>query len=70
MVLEREAIDRYIPEHDDVMLEREPLSALAADGQLAAYFHDGFWQPMDTSRERELLERLWVSGEAPWKIWD
>ena len=69
MVLEREAIDRYIPEDQDVMLEREPLSKLAADGQLLAYEHDGFWQPMDTPRERDLLEALWQSGEAPWKIW-
>jgi glucose-1-phosphate cytidylyltransferase len=69
MVLEREAIDRYIPVDDDVMLEREPLSKLAADGQLVAYRHDGFWQPMDTPRERQLLEDLWVAGGAPWKRW-
>ncbi len=69
MVLEREAIDRYIPADADVMLEREPLGGLAADGQLAAYEHDGFWQPMDTRREQELLTTLWESGDAPWKIW-
>ena len=69
MVIEREAIDRYIPADQDVMLEREPLSKLAADGQLMAYEHRGFWQPMDTPRERDLLETLWQSGSAPWKIW-
>ena len=69
MVFEREAIDRYIPSDADVMLEREPLSALAADGQLAAFEHAGFWQPMDTPREQALLQELWASGQAPWKTW-
>jgi glucose-1-phosphate cytidylyltransferase len=69
MVLEREAIDRYIPADADVMLEREPLAKLAADAQLAAYLHDGFWQPMDTPRERTLLVVLWASGTAPWRVW-
>jgi glucose-1-phosphate cytidylyltransferase len=70
MVLERDAIDRFIPDDADVMLEREPLTALARDGQLMAWQHRGFWQPMDTPRERELLIDLWNSGHAPWKIWD
>lgn len=69
MVFEREAIERYIPADRDVMLEREPLSALAADGQLSAYQHEGFWLPMDTPREQQLLEELWASGDAPWKVW-
>ena len=69
MVFEREAIDHYIPADQDVMLEREPLSKLAADGQLVAYDHNGFWQPMDTPRERDLLETLWQSGNAPWMTW-
>jgi glucose-1-phosphate cytidylyltransferase len=69
MVLEREAIDRYIPDGDDVMLEREPLTGLARDGQLVAYEHPGFWQPMDTPREQELLARLWDEGAAPWRTW-
>jgi glucose-1-phosphate cytidylyltransferase len=47
-------------------LERKPLEQLAADGQLMAFRHEGFWQPMDTLRERQLLEALWQSGEAPW----
>lgn len=69
MVLERDAIERYIPSDSDVMLEREPLMGLAEDGQLSAYVHQGFWQPMDTPREHELLEELWASGTAPWKVW-
>lgn len=69
MVLQREAIDQYIPADSDVMLEREPLSRLAADGQLAAYRHDGFWQPMDTPREQQLLQELWDAQKAPWKVW-
>jgi glucose-1-phosphate cytidylyltransferase len=54
---------------DDTILEREPLEKLAAEGELMAYRHDGFWQPMDTLREKELLESLWASGHAPWKTW-
>lgn len=66
-VLEPRAIDRI--SGDFVTWEREPLEALAASGQLAAYEHSGFWQPMDTLREKNLLEELWVSGHAPWKVW-
>jgi glucose-1-phosphate cytidylyltransferase len=51
---------------DDCVLEADPLATLAARGQLAAYEHDGFWQPMDTLRDRDELNRLWESGEAPW----
>ncbi len=54
---------------DQTVWEREPLEGLAADGQLAAYKHDGFWQPMDTLRDKNQLEALWTSGEAPWKVW-
>lgn len=69
MVFEREAIERFIPKGTDVMLEREPLQGLAAAGELAAFAHDGFWQPMDTPRERDLLERMWGDGTAPWRTW-
>lgn len=69
MVFEKNAIDNYIGEDEDVMLERQPLNKLAADGELMAYRHEGFWQPMDTPRERDLLSNLWESGQAPWKIW-
>jgi glucose-1-phosphate cytidylyltransferase len=55
---------------DDTALEQEPLEALAAEQQLVAFPHDGFFQPMDTYREFTLLNRLWADGEAPWKVWD
>jgi glucose-1-phosphate cytidylyltransferase len=55
---------------DDEILEREPLERLAADRQLVAFRHGGFWQPMDTLREKQLLESLWASGKARWKTWD
>lgn len=54
---------------DATVWESEPLEALARSGQLAAYRHTGFWQPMDTLREKTLLEDLWSSGKAPWKVW-
>lgn len=54
---------------DRTTLEREPLERLAADGQLMAYRHEGFWQPMDTLRDKQHLEALWASGAAPWKKW-
>lgn len=54
---------------DDTVFEREPLAGLAAEDQLRAYQHTGFWAPMDTLRDRVALEELWSSGEAPWKIW-
>ena len=54
---------------DSTILEREPLERLAADGELMAFRHEGFFQPMDTLRERDLLEGLWSTGKAPWKTW-
>jgi glucose-1-phosphate cytidylyltransferase len=54
---------------DETAWESEPLSRIAADGQLMAFQHNGFWQPMDTLREKHLLQSLWDSGKAPWKIW-
>ena len=56
-------------EGDETILEREPLVRLAEDHQLMAFRHVGFWQPMDTLREKQLLEDLWARGEAPWKRW-
>lgn len=56
-------------EGDETQFEKEPLERLAADGELMAYKHDGFWQCMDTRRDKYVLEKLWDSGEAPWKIW-
>jgi glucose-1-phosphate cytidylyltransferase len=56
-------------EGDATVFEREPLERLAHDGQLSAFVHDGFWQPMDTFREKLLLDGLWDSARAPWKLW-
>ena len=56
-------------EGDSTIWERWPLERLAANGQLAAYRHEGFWQPMDTLRDKNYLEELWATGKAPWKIW-
>jgi glucose-1-phosphate cytidylyltransferase len=66
-VLQREVLD-YI-DGDHIVWERQPMERLAAEGQLMAYRHNGFWQPMDTLREKSLLEHLWASGDAPWKVW-
>lgn len=55
---------------DDAILEREPLENLAKDQQLMAYKHDGFWQCMDTLRDKQLLENLWANDKAPWKMWE
>lgn len=54
---------------DETILERRPLERIAADHQLMAFRHTGFWQAMDTLRDKQLLEALWASGEAPWRIW-
>jgi glucose-1-phosphate cytidylyltransferase len=54
---------------DQTIWEREPLERLAREGELAAFAHHGFWQPMDTLRDKMYLEELWQSGEAPWKVW-
>jgi glucose-1-phosphate cytidylyltransferase len=66
-VLEPAVLDRI--EGDDVLFEREPLETLAAAGELRAFRHRGFWQPMDTLRDVRLLETLWASGDAPWAVW-
>ncbi len=57
-------------EGDACVWEKEPLEALAAEANLAAYFHHGFWQPMDTLRDRNHLEALWQANKAPWKVWE
>jgi glucose-1-phosphate cytidylyltransferase len=66
-VLNRKVID-YV-DGDDSIWERGPMERLASDGELMAYRHEGFWQPMDTLREKKLLEDLWAAGSAPWKVW-
>jgi glucose-1-phosphate cytidylyltransferase len=60
---------RYL-DGDATVWEQEPMMSLARDGQLAAYRHNGFWQAMDTLRERNHLEELWTSGRAPWRVWE
>ena len=67
MVLEPEIFD-YLQD-DNTILEQSPMQNLAAEGKLMGYYHDGFWQCMDTQREKKLLEELWASGKAPWKRW-
>jgi glucose-1-phosphate cytidylyltransferase len=66
-VLSPRCLDRIAG--DGTSWEAEPLTGLAADGELMAFAHTGFWQPMDTLREKTLLENLWDSGRAPWKVW-
>lgn len=66
-ILSPKVIDRI--EDEMTSWEDKPLATLAADNQLAAYKHYGFWQPMDTLREKDLLNKLWAEGRAPWKVW-
>jgi len=66
-VLSPKVIDRI--KDNAISWEAEPLDGLAKDNELASYKHDGFWQPMDTLREKNFLEHLWNNGNAPWKIW-
>ncbi len=68
MIFEPKIFD-YL-ENDQTVLEQEPMHRLAADGELMSFYHKGFWQCMDTQREKKLLEDLWYSGKAPWKIWE
>jgi glucose-1-phosphate cytidylyltransferase len=63
------AVTDYL-EGDETVWEHEPLARLAEEGQLTSYRHSGFWQPMDTLREKARLDELWQSGKAPWKVWE
>jgi glucose-1-phosphate cytidylyltransferase len=67
-VLSPKVID-YI-DGDETVWEREPMERLAQEGELSTYLHEGFWQPMDTLRDKAQLEELWASPSAPWKIWE
>jgi glucose-1-phosphate cytidylyltransferase len=67
-VLSRRVLDFVSDDH--ILWEREPLERLSADGDLFAFRHNGFWQPMDTLRDKNHLEDLWSSGNAPWKVWN
>lgn len=61
--------DKYLEARENLVLEKEPMEKLTKEGQLMMYPHDDFWQPVDTPREHQLLNELWNSGKAPWKIW-
>src|SRR5207237_7607045 len=67
-VFQREVFAR-LADDENLVLEHGPLADLARDGQLMAYLHDGFWHPMDNSRDYKYLNDLWAAGEAPWKTW-
>jgi len=62
-------IAQYLDGGDELVWEQQPMRALAAEGELSAFRHEGFWQPMDTLRDRNQLEELWDSGVAPWRTW-
>ena len=66
-VLQPDVVDMI--EGDQISWEAAPLENLAASGELMAYRHSGFWQPMDTLRDKNHLEQLWAQGKAPWKVW-
>jgi len=68
-VLSRAVFARFGEDADRVMFEHDPLRSMARDGELYAFRHDGFWQPMDTFQEFQLLNQLWAEGRAPWKVW-
>lgn len=67
-VLSPKVLD-YIQEGDATIWEQKPMQTLATDSQMACYFHQGFWQPMDTLRDKTLLNDLWEQGRAPWRVW-
>ncbi len=62
-------IFNYIPKDNSVIFEKEPLESLAGDNQLNAYKHNGFWQPMDTLKDKNDLTQLWINNQAPWAVW-
>ena len=67
-MLQPEVFD-YLQDGDATVFETKPLERLVQEGQLMSYRHAGFWQCMDNAREKEMLEKLWASGQAPWKVW-
>ena len=60
----------YITEGDGTIFEQAPLQNLARDGEIYTYKHNGFWKPMDTLRDKQSLQKLWESKQAPWKVWN
>jgi len=69
MVVNMEFVHEYLADDVDLVLEQEPMRKAARDRQMGAFCHEGFWQCIDTARERNLIERVWNSGRAPWKVW-
>ena len=69
-VCENKALDYIKPDDINEVWEREPLSNLAAEGELHAYKHSGFWHPMDMLKDKNELNDLWINEKAPWKVWD
>jgi glucose-1-phosphate cytidylyltransferase len=69
-VFNANVFERYLNDREDLVLEREPLQRMAEAGELMMYAHEGFWHHMDTPHEFELLNNLWKSSKAPWKIWE
>ena len=70
MVVKKSFLNKYLSDSDSsVVFEQEPMNSATKENQMAAFIHEGFWQCMDTQREYHLLNELWKSGEAPWKIW-
>ena len=59
----------YLTEDDSLIFEQEPVQNLAKDGELFTFKHNGFWKPMDTLRDKQLLQNMWESNKAPWKVW-
>jgi len=68
-VMHREFIDTYLQDDESLVLEQAPLTKCAKDAQLMSFNHDGYWQPMDTYREYNILNMLWETSKAPWKVW-
>ena len=69
MVLQPEVFN-YLSDEDNCVFERQPMASMAREGQISAYKHTGFWQCMDTQRDKGALENLWAKGIAPWKRWE
>jgi glucose-1-phosphate cytidylyltransferase len=69
-LFQREFADRYLDDDAELLLERQPLRQLAADGQLSVHRHEGFWMGMDTFRDWTELNALWDAGDAPWRVWE